>query len=143
MPYSFPLAVYFTHGSSTLSLPPTSPSPTTSTCPSSISRDAGSCLSCPRSLTTRVGPPCGSDSWYSTPLLFWMLSRAGFSLPGIFHGSIPGVGLGDGTRVSGRGSSVKMWALPVLAAVPSRSQLSPVRLKLTSHPAHKATKAER
>ena len=110
---------------------------------SPLSRDAGFCLSCPRSSMTRVGPPCGSDSWYSTPLLFRMLSLAGFSLPGIFHGSVPGLGLGDGTRVSGRGHSVKLWALPVLAAVPSRSQLSLVRSKLTSHPAHEMTKAER
>ena len=108
-----------------------------------LSQDAGACLSCPGSSMTRVGAPCGSDSWYSTPLLFWMLSLAGFSPPGIFHGSIPGLGLGDGTRVSGSGHSVKMWALPVLTAVPSRSQLSLVRSKLTSAPAHEVTKAER
>ena len=114
--------------------------------PSPNLRDAGSCLSCRRSLMAHVGHACGSASWSSTLLLFWMLLLAGFSLPGIFHdclavGSVPGVGLGDGTRVSGRGSSVKMWALLVLATVPSPSCLA--RVKLTSHPAHEVTEAER
>lgn len=36
--------------------------------------------------------------------------------------SVTGVWLGDGTRISGRGISVKVWVLPLLAPVPSPSQ---------------------
>lgn len=114
--------------------------------PSPNLRHAGSCLSCHRSLMAHVGRACGSDPWSSTLLLSWLLLLAGFSLPGIFHdclavGSVPGVGLGDETRVSGAGNSVKRWALLVLATVPSPSSLA--RVKLTSHPAHEVTEAER
>lgn len=63
---------------------------------------------CHRLFVVPVGRERCCDSWSRTPLLFWMLSLAGFSLPRVFHDHVA-VGSRGWAKISGGGSSMKVW----------------------------------